>query len=121
MVSHFDDREAGVLLMVGAEATIVRTSPADGRVERARHLRRLYEHLAALAVVAHVIRDQDALVSMSWAVLQEVARRRPERRSCLRSFDNTWSRWRRRRHRKDTDERDQPRRTSAISRGRRGM
>src|SRR4029453_3236115 len=72
VVGHFDDREAGVLLMVGAEATIVRTSPANGRVERARHLRRLDEPLAALAVVAHVIRDEDALVSMGWAVLQEV-------------------------------------------------
>jgi hypothetical protein len=50
-----------MLLMIRAEAAIVRTSPFDGCVIDLRHLRRFDEDLAAAAIVIVIVGDEDLL------------------------------------------------------------
>jgi hypothetical protein len=71
VVADFDQRQAGVLLMVGAEAAVVGASPFDGCVVNQRHLRGLDENLAAAAVVIDVVGDENFLGAMVGAALQE--------------------------------------------------
>ena len=69
--SHdFEEREAGVLLVVGAEAAVVGAAVFDGRVVVVGHLRRLDEDFAAAAVVVDVVGHEDALEAVLGAALE---------------------------------------------------
>src|SRR6266478_1926523 len=72
VVTDFDEGEAGVLFVVGAEAAVVGTSPLYGRVVELRHLGGLDEDFAAAAVVVDVVGDKDALGAVLRATFQEV-------------------------------------------------
>ena len=72
VVADLDEGEAGVLLVVGAEAAVVGASPFDGSVVDLRHLGRLDEDFAAAAVVVDVVGDQDALGAVLGAALEQV-------------------------------------------------
>ena len=69
-VADLDEREARMLLVIGAEPAVVRTAPLHRRVVVRRHLRRLDEHFAAAPVVVDVIGDEHALVSVLRAPLE---------------------------------------------------
>jgi hypothetical protein len=69
VVADLDQRQAGVLFMVGAETAIVGASPFYGCVVNQRHLRRLDENLAAAAVVIDVVGDENFLGAMVGAAL----------------------------------------------------
>ena len=71
VIGDLDQRQAAVLHVIGAQAAIVRTAPALLGVEALRHLRRLDEHLARLAVVVDVVGDQHALAAVLRAPLLE--------------------------------------------------
>ena len=71
-VGDLDQRQARVLLVVGAQAAVVRAAPLHRRVVAQRHLRRLDEHLAAAAVVVDVVGDQHALGAVLRAALEHV-------------------------------------------------
>ena len=71
-VRDFQQREAGVLLVIRAKATIVRAAVLHGRIPMQRHLRWLDEDLAAAAVIIHVIGHEDTLETMLRAPLQHV-------------------------------------------------
>src|SRR5882724_11994184 len=60
-----------MLLVVGTQSAIIRTSPLHGRVVSRRHLRRLDENFPASAIVFNIIRDQNFFVSMRRAMLQQ--------------------------------------------------
>ena len=60
VVGDFDEGEAGVLFVVGAEAAVVGAAPFDGSVVALRHFGRLDEDFAAAAVVVDVVGDEDA-------------------------------------------------------------
>src|SRR3954465_14304024 len=70
VITNFDQGEAGMLLMIGAQAAIVRTAPFNRRVVNLRHLRRLYINFTAAPVVFHIVSDQNSLVTMLRATLQ---------------------------------------------------
>ena len=53
-----------MLLVVGAKAAIIRTSPFDRRIVVQWHFRLLDEDFAVPAVVVHVIRDENPFCSM---------------------------------------------------------
>jgi hypothetical protein len=61
-----------VLLVVGAEATIVRTAPFDGRVVDVGHFGRFEENLAAAPVVIDVVGNEHALRAVALAALQQI-------------------------------------------------
>ena len=69
-VGDLDQRQARVLLVVGAQAAVVRAAPLHRRVVALRHLRVLEEHLAAAPVVVDVVGHQHALGAVHRAVLQ---------------------------------------------------
>jgi hypothetical protein len=60
-IGNLHERQARVLLMIGAKPAVVRAAPADRRVERQRHLGRFDEDLTAPAVVLDVVRHQHPL------------------------------------------------------------
>src|ERR1700733_1226176 len=60
-----------MLLMVGAESTIVRAIPSDGRVVSSGHFRRLDENFAAPLVIVHVVGQKDLFGSVNGALLQQ--------------------------------------------------
>jgi hypothetical protein len=66
IVADLDERQAGVLFVVGAESAIVGTSPFDGSVVDERHLGGLDEDFATAPVVIDVIGDQNFF----WAMLR---------------------------------------------------
>ena len=72
MIGDLDERDARVLLMIGAQPAVIRTAPLDGGVEHTRHLRRLDEHFPALPVVVHIVCQEHAFGSMRWARLEHV-------------------------------------------------
>ena len=72
VVADLEQREAGVLLVVGAKAAVVGASPLDGRVVNERHLRGLDEDLAAAAVVVDVVGDEDAFGAVFRAAFEEI-------------------------------------------------
>jgi hypothetical protein len=72
VVANLDQSEAGVLLVVGAEAAVVGASPLDGGVVDLRHLRRLDEDFATAAVVVDVVGDEDFFGTVLRATLEEV-------------------------------------------------
>lgn len=69
-IGHFDERKAGMLLVVGAEAAIVRATPLDGSVVHHGHFGFLDEHFAAAAVIVNVIGDEHALGTVLRAALE---------------------------------------------------
>jgi hypothetical protein len=72
VVADLDQREAGVLLVVGAEAAVVGASPLDGSVVDERHLGGLDEDFAAAAVVVDVVGDEDFFRTVLRAAFEEV-------------------------------------------------
>src|SRR5579864_1518689 len=72
VIANLNQREAGVLLVVGAEAAVVGASPLHRRVVDQRHFRGLDENLAAAAVVVDVVGNEDALSAMLRAALEQV-------------------------------------------------
>ncbi len=69
-VVDFEEREAGVLLVVGAEAAVVGAAVFDGGVVAVGHLGGLDEDFAAAAVVVDVVGDEDALEAVLRAALE---------------------------------------------------
>jgi hypothetical protein len=69
-VGDFDERDAGMLLVIGAEAAIVGTTPFHGRVVDNRHFGTLDENLAATAVVVNIVSEKDALGTVIGAALE---------------------------------------------------
>jgi hypothetical protein len=61
-----------MLLVIGTEATVVRTAPLYGRVVVGRHLRRFDEDFAATAVILDVIGEENSLGSVCGAMLEEI-------------------------------------------------
>jgi hypothetical protein len=72
VVGDFEEGEAGVLLMVGAEAAVVGAAVADRGVVAGGHFGRLEEDFATTAVVGDVVGDEDALKAVGGAALEEV-------------------------------------------------
>ena len=72
VVADLDEGEAGVLLVVGAEAAIVGASPLHRSVVNERHLGRLDEDFAGAAIVVNVVGDQDALVAVLRTAFEEI-------------------------------------------------
>ena len=70
VVANLDQRQAGMLLMIAAKATIIRAPPLDGSVVNQRHLRRFDEDLSAAPIVVHIIGDKNALVPVLRASLE---------------------------------------------------
>ena len=70
VIADFHQREAGVLLVIGAQSAVIGTAPFHGRVVVIGHLRRLQENFPAAAVIVHIIGNEDALVSMNSAALE---------------------------------------------------
>ena len=64
VVVDLDERQAGVLLVVGAQAAVVGAAPLHGVLKCVGHLRRLDEDFAAAAIVVDVVGDEDALRAM---------------------------------------------------------
>jgi len=62
-IGDFDQCQAGMLFMIGAQSAVVRTPLPDRRVELLRHLARLVK-LRATAVILRVGRDQHLLPAM---------------------------------------------------------
>src|SRR6266542_1999312 len=58
-----------MLLMIGTQSAIVRTTPFHRRVVNLRHFRWLDEYLAAAAIVIYVIGEKHVLASVLWAPL----------------------------------------------------
>jgi hypothetical protein len=69
-VADFEEREAGMLLVVGTEAAVVGTSEFNGRVVPVRHLGRLDKDFATAPVVVHIIRYEDALEAVGRTTLE---------------------------------------------------
>ena len=69
-VADFDEREAGVLLVVGAEAAVVGAAEFDGGVVAVGHLGGLDEDFAAAPVVVDIVGDQDALEAVRGAAFE---------------------------------------------------
>ena len=69
-VGDFDERDAGMLLVVGAEPAIVGTTPFYGRVVDNRHFGTLDENFAAAAVIVDIIGEKDALGTVIGAALE---------------------------------------------------
>jgi hypothetical protein len=72
IVADLDKGEAGVLLVVGAEAAVVGASPLDGSVVDLGHLGGLQEDFAAAAVVVDIVGDKDALGAVLGAAFEQV-------------------------------------------------
>ncbi len=72
VVADLDEGEAGVLLVVGAEAAVVGASPLDGSVVDLGHLGWLDEDFAAAAVVIDVVGDEDSLRAVLRAAFEQV-------------------------------------------------
>ena len=72
MVVDLEEGEAGVLLVVGAEAAVVGAAVFDGGVVAVGHLGWLDEDFAAAAVVVDVVGDEDALEAVLGAALEHV-------------------------------------------------
>ena len=70
VVVDLDQRKTGVLLVIRAQAAVVRTAPLHRRVVGQGHLRRLDEDLATPPVVVDVVGHQHALASMFRASFQ---------------------------------------------------
>jgi hypothetical protein len=70
LVGDLDEREAGVLLVVGAEPAVVGTAEARGGVEVGGHLAGLQGGAGEL-VVRDVGRDEDAFRAVIGAVFVE--------------------------------------------------
>ena len=70
VIANLDQRQAGMLLMIAAKATIIRAPPLDGSVVNQRHLRRFDEDLSAAPIVVHIIGDKNALVPVLRASLE---------------------------------------------------
>jgi hypothetical protein len=69
-VRDFDERDAGMLFVVGAEAAIVGTAPFHGRVVDNRHFGTLDENFAAAAVVVDIVGKKDAFGTVNRAALE---------------------------------------------------
>ena len=69
-VADFQERQAGVLLVVGAEAAVVGATEVDGGVVAVGHLGGLDEDFATAPIVVHVVRDQDPLEAMAGATFE---------------------------------------------------
>ena len=69
-IGNLHERQARVLLMIGAEPAVVRATPADRCVERQRHLRRFDEDFTAPPVVLDVVRHQHPLRTVRRAPLE---------------------------------------------------
>jgi hypothetical protein len=72
IVADLDEGEAGMLFVVGAEATIVGASPLYWSVVDLGHLGGLDEDFAAAAVVVDVVGDEDTLGAVLGAAFEEV-------------------------------------------------
>src|SRR5712691_954917 len=70
-VGDFDQREAGVLFVIGAQAAVVRAAPLYRRVVDHGHFGALDEDFAAAAVVIDVVGDEHALCAVFRAALQQ--------------------------------------------------
>jgi hypothetical protein len=71
-VADFEEREAGVLLMIGTKAAVIGATPFDGGVVTVGHFRGFDEDFAAAAVVVDVIGDEDALEAVLGATFEHV-------------------------------------------------
>ncbi len=74
VVANLDQSEAGVLLMVGTQATIIGASPFDRGVVDERHFGGLDEDFAAAAIVVDVVGNEDAIKAVLGAELAEMGR-----------------------------------------------
>src|SRR5581483_9935037 len=72
VVTDLNQGEAGVLLVIGAEATVIWASPFHGGVVNQRHLGGLDEEFAAAAVIVYVVGDEDVLGPMVGTALEKV-------------------------------------------------
>jgi hypothetical protein len=72
VVADFDQRQARVLLVVGAEAAVVGASPFDGSVVDEGHLGGLDEDFAGAAVVVDVVGDEDFFCAVLGAAFEQV-------------------------------------------------
>ena len=70
VIADLDQRQTGVLFVVGAQTAVVRTAPLHRSVVLQRHLGRLDEDFAAAPVIIHVIGDQNTLAAMLHAMLE---------------------------------------------------
>jgi hypothetical protein len=69
MVGDLQQREAGMLLVVGAKSAVIRAAVFHRRVIGKRHFRRFEKNLPAAFVIINVIRDQHLLPAMLRAAL----------------------------------------------------
>jgi hypothetical protein len=69
-IADFEQRETGVLLVVGAESAVVGAAEVDGGVVAVGHLGGLDEDFAAATVVVHVVGDQHALEPVGGAAFE---------------------------------------------------
>ena len=70
VIANLDQRQAGMLLMIAAKATIIRAPPLDGSVVNQRHLWRFDEDFTAAAVIIHIVGDENSLVPVLRASLE---------------------------------------------------
>jgi hypothetical protein len=70
VVTNFDQREAGMLFVIGAQTAIVRAAPLYRRVVNQGHLRRFYEDFTAAPVIINIISNQDTFVPVLGAAFQ---------------------------------------------------
>jgi len=69
-VADFEQRQAGVLFVVGAESAVVGTAELDGGVVAIGHFRGFDEDFATAAVVVDVIGHQDTLEAVGGATFE---------------------------------------------------
>ncbi len=70
-IADFHQREARVLLMVGAKSAVIRATPSYRGVVSRRHFRRFDKDFAAPPVIVHVVGQEDFFGSVSGAMLQQ--------------------------------------------------
>ena len=70
VIVDFNQRQAGVLFMISAEAAIIRAAPLHRRIKDIRHLRRFDKNLAAAAVVINIIGQQNFFTAVPGTPLQ---------------------------------------------------
>ena len=90
-VRDFDQGDAGMLLVIGTEPSIVGAAPPDWGTNH-RHFRRIDKNFAAAAVIVDVVGEKDAFGAMSGATLEHEDL--PSSKTILpRSCGNRRSRW----------------------------
>src|SRR5437667_130896 len=81
VITNLDQRQAGMLLMIAAKATIIRAPPLDGSVVNQRHLRRFDEDLSAGPIVVHIKAGSYSAPGIEYVVASS-AQRRAKKKHC---------------------------------------